>query len=98
MLLRDRFIYGFLWGILLPTIGFAALYFINDLIDRKSILGANFYGFKDSTVALTAICFNLIPTYFANRRYMDNFIRGIMIPTVIASFAWFFYFDALQLF
>jgi hypothetical protein len=29
---------------------------------------------------------------------MDEFIRGIMFPTVLGSFVWFFIFDPMQLF
>lgn len=45
-----------------------------------------------STLILMAFCVNLIPTFVANKRYMEEFIRGIMVPTVIYCFIWFFYF------
>ena len=91
-ILKDKFVHGFAWGALLPTIGFLSFYYLNQAMVDKGTLSSGWIGFKDSSIALFAICINLIPTFFANRRLLDNFIRGIMIPTVLASFVWFFYY------
>lgn len=97
-IIQNKFSSGLILGIIIPLISYAALYFLDQaLMYSKSVsLTGNqqllFAGFKPSTLVLMAICFNLIPTYFANKRYMEEFIRGIMVPTIIYSFIWFFYF------
>lgn len=95
-MLKNKFIFGFVWG-LLPLLAYFILMWLNDSIVDKSTLSAGFLGFKHSTVALVAICTNLIPTFFADRRKMDEFVRGIMIPTVLLAIGWFIYFNPLGL-
>jgi hypothetical protein len=96
-ILRDKFVYGLVWGMILPALGFAAFYGLNETMVNNSTVSSGWLGFKTSSVALFAICLNLIPTFFANRGMMDNFIRGIMIPTIIYAFIWFFYFGKAYL-
>jgi hypothetical protein len=94
-MIKDKFYVGLIIGILLPLATFGILFLFN--IAFKGSEGINF-SFKTSTVALLAICINLIPTIYANRLRYENFIRGIMFPTVLGSFVWFFYFDPMNLF
>ena len=97
-MIKNKFIYGLITGISLPLLAFALLWVFDyslvrgdsDLVTGNSQL--MWTGFKKSTLVLMALCSNLIPTYFANQKRMDEYIRGIMIPTVIYSFIWFFYF------
>lgn len=97
-MIKNKFPYGLITGILLPILAYALLWaFDYSLItSNKDLVTGNsqlmWTGFKPSTLVLMALCTNLIPTYFANKRRMDEYIRGIMIPTVIYSFIWFFYF------
>ncbi|MCH2023411.1 MAG: hypothetical protein MK207_13125 [Saprospiraceae bacterium] len=97
-ILKNKFSFGLTTGIILPILAYAIIYvFDNALISSKSvkITGNSHFlwtGFKTSTLILMAFCVNLIPTYFANKKYKDEFIRGIMIPTVVYCFIWFFYF------
>ncbi len=95
-MLKDKFLYGFCWG-LLPLLVFGLLMWLNVSIVEKSVISSGFLGFKDSTVALVAICSNLIPTFFADKAKMDEFVRGIMIPTVLLALTWFVYFNPLGL-
>jgi hypothetical protein len=94
-MIKDKFYVGLIIGILLPFATFGLLFLFN--MAFKGSEGVSF-SFKSSTIALFAICINLIPTIFANRLRYENFIRGIMFPTVLGSFVWFFYFDPMQLF
>jgi len=103
-MLQDKFINGLLVGIALPLLAFGLIYvFDQALITSESVNitgNAKFLwtGFKRSTLVLIALCFNLIPTYFANKNYKDEFIRGIMLPTVVYCFIWFFYYKAHTIF
>ncbi len=98
-MIKNRFKNGFLVGLLLPLIAFPLFHYGDIWVVEGDIMNkltgsskAIWSGFKPSTIALFAVCINLIPTLIANKRRLDEFIRGIMIPTVIFSFIWFFYF------
>jgi hypothetical protein len=98
VILKNKFSFGLITGIMLPLIAFGLIFvFDYALINSKSVSVTSnsqflWEGFKMSTLVLMAFCVNLIPTYFANKKYKEEFIRGIMIPTVIYCFIWFFYY------
>jgi hypothetical protein len=98
LFLKNKFSYGLVIGFLLPFLAYGTLYiFDQSLISSKTVrVTSNSHfmwtGFKASTLILMAFCVNLIPTYFANKQYKEEFIRGIMIPTVLYCFVWFFYY------
>ncbi len=85
-----------MWG-LAPMLVYILLTWLNEVIVEKATISSGFMGFKESTVVLFAICINLVPTFFADRKKMDEFVRGIMIPTVLFAIGWFFYFNPLGL-
>lgn len=97
-IIKNKFSNGLITGIVLPLLAFGIIYlFDQSLISSKSVkVTSNSHflwtGFKQSTLILMAFCVNLIPTYIANKRYREEFIRGIMIPTVVYCFIWFFYY------
>lgn len=98
---KDNFLTGLISGLIIPIVGFALLWFINNGLMKNGAFGSStleWAGFKTSTLVLIAICINLLPVLYANSKRMEEFIRGIMFPTVIGSFIWFFYFDPLQLY
>ena len=98
LIIKNKFSYGLITGLILPLLAFGIIYlFDQSLIGSKSVqVTSNSHflwtGFKKSTLILMAFCVNLIPTYLANKRYREEFIRGIMIPTVSYCFIWFFYY------
>lgn len=95
---KNKFTNGLIIGIIIPLIAFPIIFLFDySLIHSTSVKVTSndsflWAGFKLSTLVLMSFCFNLIPTYVANKRYMEEFIRGIMVPTVIYCFIWFFYF------
>lgn len=98
---KNTFWHGLVWGLLLPALGILLTYNIDAWLIKKNAFGTElrpWTGFKPSTLGLISLCANLIPAIFANRRRMDDFIRGLMFPTVIGAFVWLFYYDPLQLF
>lgn len=94
-MIKDKFIYGLILGTVLPLLTLLILLLLNKAMNDSNQVE---FIFKLSSVCLFAICANLIPTIFANRWRYENFIRGIMFPTIIGSFVWFFYFNPLNLF
>ena len=100
-LIQDKFSLGLITGLVLPLFTFLGLLGLNELLIDKQWFGNDMFywpGFRESTLVLMAICSNLLPSIKANRRYYDHYIRGIAMPTVLGSFAWLFYYDALGLF
>jgi hypothetical protein len=93
---KNNVFYGLAWGILVPLLTLGVLYgFYLALIQSPNLASLSF---RLSTIALFSICANLIPVFVANKRKMDEFIRGIMFPTVLGSFIWFFLFAPMNLF
>lgn len=97
-MLKNKFLNGLIMGILIPLLVYPIIHYFDQALinsDSVNITGNSHFlwaGFKKSTLVLMAFCCNLIPTYFANKKFMEEFIRGIMVPTVIYCFIWFFYF------
>lgn len=92
---KNKFLNGFIPGIILPAVGYFLFIYLNDVLMEKGAFSnstVHWMGFKERTLVIMAICLNLIPTFVANRKYMDEFVRGIMVPTVLYCFVWFYYF------
>jgi hypothetical protein len=94
-LIKNNVFYGLIIGIVLPILVFALLYAVNRVLITNELSRISF---KLSSVALFSICANLLPVLVANKQMMEEFIRGMMFPTVLGAFAWFFYFDPVGLF
>ena len=94
-LIKNNVIHGLIVGIVLPLVVFGILYGMNRVLITNEVSRISF---KLSSVALFSICANLLPVLVANKRMMEEFIRGMMFPTVLGAFAWFFYFDPIGLF
>ncbi len=100
LMFKNKFLNGFITGVIIPLVAFVVVYYLDRALASSTsvnITGNDKFlwtGFKESTLVLIAFCFNLIPTYIANKRYMEEFIRGIMVPTVIYCFIWFFYYKS----
>jgi len=86
---------GLIVGLLLPVVAFGLLFLLNLAFLQSETVN---FSLKQSTVALFSVCANLIPVLIANKYRMEEFIRGIMFPTVLGSFAWFLYFDPMNFF
>lgn len=95
MLRKDSLPLGLLIGLLIPFIGYALLLEIYDQLE-SNLLISDFgmtTNFRDRTIALLAVCFNLIPFMYYNNHRCYNTMRGLVFPTVILAVAWFFYFQ-----
>lgn len=98
-MIKNKFPFGLAFGFVLPLLFLPTFFYLDKVIVANDIINkitgnSNIIwgGFKDSTIYLLAICTNLVPTFFANRKRLDEFVRGIMIPTVVYCFVWFFYY------
>jgi len=91
---KDKIVLGLILGFLLPVVGYALLLEIYDQLSSSGIISDEGFSrtFRERTIALLAICFNLIPFTYFNRRRMLNGMRGLVFPTVLFVIIWLFYF------
>lgn len=88
---KNSFIVGFALGCIVPVAGYVFVDFIFSIftdmgwIDAVSPASA---GRRFRTIALIAICSNLIPFNIAKNKRWDDTMRGIVFPTLIYVAAW----------
>lgn len=93
---KDSLPLGLLIGLVVPFVGYAILLELYDqlaLSQMASDAGMT-ENFRSRTVALLAVCFNLIPFTIYNRNRCFNTMRGLVFPTVLLAVTWFFYFQS----
>ncbi len=81
---------GLLIGVCLPLIGFGILQGLFWILSQ--LVNSTYGDWRLRTIALLAICFNLIPFNAFQKKKNDNSMRGVMIPTVILGIAWAVYY------
>lgn len=86
----DRFITGFIVGIMVPIAAYGILLTVYDLLVETVLTGSQ--GFRERSLALFALCFNLLPFHYFRRRHMDNAMRGMIIPTMIYVVLWVYFY------
>lgn len=95
---KDSIVAGLILGVLIPFVGYAIWLEIYDQLEAADMISAFQVGdFRRRTSALLGICLNLIPFTFFNRKRFFNSMRGVMFPTIIYGFIWFFYFGVHML-
>ena len=98
MFQKDSIVAGLIVGILIPFLGYALWLEIYDQLEAIDLISPFKVGdFRRRTSALLGICLNLIPFTFFNRKRFFNSMRGVMFPTIIYGFIWFFYFGVAML-
>jgi len=97
ILYKDNLWLGVVIGLCLPIVGYGILLTIVDFADEH-LLPPHVYiseGFRNRTLSVFAICFNLIPFHLYKRRYADNTMRGMVFPTVLFVGLWFWVYGRL---
>jgi len=91
---KDSFWKGLAAGFLFPFIGYAVLLLIYDLLDDWGVisdLGMS-PDFRSRTLALISICMIIIPANYFKKHFMNNAIRGLVIPMVVFVVLWLYYY------
>jgi hypothetical protein len=94
MLKKNNLYIGLGIGILLPIVGYAILLTIFEQLDAlhwTSQQGLSFK-FRTRTLAMIAICVNLIPVQIYQRLRANEIVRGLSITTVAMAMIWLFTF------
>lgn len=88
---NDSIIVGLAIGAVVPILGFWVTQQIFELLVSQGIMPPASDDIQSSrmrTIAILAICFNLIPFNYAKRKRLDNILRGIVFPTLIYVGYW----------
>lgn len=90
---------GLAIGLALPFVGYAVLLLIYQQLDALGLLTSSGFSidFRQRTVALLAVCLNLIPLRRFQRWRATRSIRGLVLATLLLGFSWFFYFSSTLL-
>jgi hypothetical protein len=93
---NNKFIIGFMYGILLPAAGFLLLFnafkLLGHLGDSDGIGLSD--SFRERTSAILAIALNLLPMKIFQQRRLEAPVRGVVVATAILAITWVVYFGS----
>lgn len=82
---------GLVLGLMIPFVGYALLLIGYEQLDEMGITNNKTLSedFRERTIGLLAISFNLIPFAIYNAKRHINTMRGLVFPTMIFVVIWF---------
>jgi len=86
---NDNILIGLAVSLILPAIAYFLLLQLQSMIVEAS---GRPISFELRTLALIAICLNVIPLNFFRRVYRNRSLRGLATGTMVLAMGWFFYF------
>ena len=91
---KDTVLYGLLFGLCIPFVGYATLLMLLEQITKIDSLGpaVQTLYFRQRTIALFAICLNLIPFNIYKNKRFESSMGGVITATFIYVFIWCIYF------
>jgi len=94
---NNNILMGLLIGVIVPILGYFAIETIFDLLTQQGIMDevSNSTGSKRRrTMALIALCCNIIPLQVIKSRAFGAIIKGIALATMIYAGFWIYYFQS----
>jgi len=93
---KDSLILGILMGAFVPVVAYALLLTLKDALLSGGILPELWDTLPSTirTIAVLAICANLILIQFFNSRRFTNAMRGLVFPTFAYIILWFVVYGA----
>ena len=85
---------GILAGLLVPFVSYAVLLLLNEKISAlifKEVMKDELI-LDNKTVAILAICFNLLPFHLLDKKKQTRAMRGVLISTFLLAMLWIFLF------
>ena len=95
LIFKNQLGIGFLFGAILPFVGYALFLSLNDFILSTGNLGAGGDNpiFDNNSLFLFAICLNLIPFTLYQRRRFSKSMRGVLGATMVYAMVWLIWFS-----
>lgn len=83
-------------GLLLPLIGFGLIYFLYGQLEAANIVSEKGFSpyFRERTAGIIAICLNLLPLNYYQKRRATNSMRGVVLATIVLVIIWVVYFGS----
>ncbi len=93
---RNMLWFGLLIGLVLPFVGYALLLMIYDGLESAGALSGRGFSanFRQRTLGIVAVCLNLIPLNFFQKKRLTQSMRGLVLATLVYAVIWFVYFGA----
>ena len=94
MLRQNSLVIGFAIGVCVPVLAYLLLDSALGALGSLGVTGADGapIEFKQRTLALLAICGNLLPFYRFNNRFTEATMRGVLVATAVFVAGWFWVF------
>ena len=83
----DKIIVGFAVSLVVAFVVYALLLQAQDLVGDQV---GRVITFNERTIALMAICLNVIPMNYFRRKYHNQSLRGLVIGTMVLAGMWFY--------
>jgi len=96
---KDTVLFGLIFGLCIPFVGYATILMLLEQLAKMESLGSEIQTihFRQRTIAILAICLNLIPFNIYKNKRFESSMRGVVIATFIYVFIWCIYFVYLML-
>lgn len=85
---RNNLPIGLAIGILLPLLSFIIFYFTLGQLESTGMAT----NFRERTLAIIAMCMNIIPFNIYQKRRFTQSMRGLSIATIIYAIIWLIYY------
>ena len=82
----DKMIVGLLTALVVTFVAYGFLLQVGDWI---SSIKPSFSSFTERSIALLAICFNVLPMNYFRRNYHHKALRGLVVGTMALALTWF---------
>lgn len=86
---NDNILIGLAVALLLPALSYFLLIQLQDMIAGSA---GKPIAFEQRTLALIAICLNIIPLNYFGKVYRNRSLRGLATGTMLLALVWFFWF------
>lgn len=94
---NNNILMGILIGVTVPLLGYIVIEMLFDILTDQGIMDEVTQGSsakRQRTMALIALCFNIIPLQIIKSRIFGSIIKGIVIITMVYAALWFIYFGS----
>jgi len=88
---KNTIVIGLAAGAIMPVLGFVVIEFVFETLSNFGLMdsgGTGYYSKRFRSLALFAICCNLIPLNYFKRQRWDQTMKGVVFPTLIYAGFW----------